>query len=56
MSPAWPPTVRALEAVFGPMSPQALASQTFGFYTGLVYFTPVFGGWIADRLLGANGR
>ena len=44
----------ALEAVFGPMSPQALASQTFGFYTGLVYFTPLIGGWIADRLLGAK--
>ena len=34
----------ALESVSGPMSPQALASQTFGFYTGLVYFTPLFGG------------
>ena len=33
---------------------QALASQTFGFYTGLVYFTPLLGGWIADRLLGAK--
>src|SRR3954453_14273478 len=44
----------ALEAVFGPMSAQALASQTFGFYTGLVYFTPLIGGWIADRLLGAK--
>jgi len=44
----------ALESVFGPMSPQALASQTFGFYTGLVYFTPLVGGWIADRLLGAK--
>ena len=44
----------ALEFVFGRMSPQALASQTFGFYTGLVYFTPLFGGWIADRLLGAK--
>lgn len=44
----------ALESVFGPMTPQALASQTFGFYTGLVYFTPLFGGWLADRLLGAK--
>jgi POT family proton-dependent oligopeptide transporter len=43
-----------LESVFGPMSAQALASQTFGFYTGLVYFTPLLGGWIADRLLGAK--
>lgn len=44
----------ALEAMFGPLSPQALASQTFGLYTGLVYFTPLLGGWIADRLLGAK--
>src|SRR4029453_8708017 len=26
----------ALEAVFGPLSPQAIASQTFGLYTGFV--------------------
>lgn len=44
----------ALEAVFGPLSTQALASQTFGFYSGLVYFTPVLGGVIADRFLGAK--
>ncbi len=48
-------TFRALlESVFGPLSPQALASQIFGFYTGLVYFTPLLGGIIADRLLGAK--
>ena len=41
-----------LEAVFGPMSPLALASQVFGLYTGLVYLTPVFGGMLADRWLG----
>src|SRR5688572_21437995 len=28
----------ALESVFGPLSPQALASQTFGYYSALVYF------------------
>jgi POT family proton-dependent oligopeptide transporter len=44
----------ALEAVFGPLSTQALASQTFGFYSGLVYFTPIIGGLIADRVLGAK--
>lgn len=44
----------ALESVFGPMSTQALASQTFGLYSGLVFFTPIFGGMIADRLLGAK--
>ncbi len=42
----------ALESVFGPMSKLALASQIYGLYTGFVYFTPVLGGLIADRLLG----
>ena len=43
-----------LEGVLGPLSTQALAGQTFGLYAGLVYFTPLFGGWIADRWLGAK--
>ena len=42
----------ALENVFGPMSTLALASQTYGLYTGFVYFTPLIGGWIADRFIG----
>jgi POT family proton-dependent oligopeptide transporter len=42
----------AIEAVTGPLSTQALGSQIFGVYVGLVYFTPVLGGWIGDRLLG----
>ena len=41
-----------LEAIFGKMSTLALASQIFGFYTGFVYFTPFFGGLIADRWIG----
>ena len=41
-----------LEAVFGPLSTQAFASQIFGLYTGFVYFTPVFGGMLGDRVLG----
>src|ERR1700742_2865969 len=41
-----------LEAVFGKMSTLALASQVFGLYTGFVYFSPVLGGWIADRFVG----
>jgi POT family proton-dependent oligopeptide transporter len=41
-----------LEFVFGRMSTVALASQIYGLYTGFVYFTPVFGGWIADRWIG----
>ena len=47
------PIYRAvLESVFGPLSTLAIASQTVGFYTGLVYFTPVLGGLAADRWLG----
>src|SRR3954452_10666854 len=42
----------ALEFLFGRLEPQPLASQIFGFYTGLAYFMPVLGGLIADRLLG----
>jgi POT family proton-dependent oligopeptide transporter len=42
----------ALESVFGPLSTQALASQIYGLYSGFVYFTPMFGGMIADRWIG----
>src|SRR4051812_12212044 len=42
----------ALEFVFGPLDPQPLASQLFGLYTGFAYFTPIFGGLLADRVLG----
>ena len=41
-----------LESVFGPLAVQPLASQIYGFYTGLVYLTPIFGGLLADRVLG----
>ena len=41
-----------LESIFGPMTTLALASQVYGLYTGFVYFTPVFGGLIADRFIG----
>jgi POT family proton-dependent oligopeptide transporter len=44
----------ALEFVFSPLAPQPLASQIYGFYTGLVYLTPIFGGLLADRVLGAR--
>ena len=44
----------AVESILGPLSTQALASQTFGIYVGMVYFTPMIGGWIADRWLGAK--
>jgi POT family proton-dependent oligopeptide transporter len=42
----------AVEALFGPLSTQALASQIFGLYTAFVYFTPLLGGIIADRWIG----
>ncbi|HEY4300634.1 MAG TPA: peptide MFS transporter [Candidatus Didemnitutus sp.] len=35
-----------------PLSVEALASAIFGLYTGLVYLTPLAGGFIADRWLG----
>ncbi|MBE2291521.1 MAG: peptide MFS transporter [Xanthomonadaceae bacterium] len=46
------PLRAALERLTGPLSEQAFASQIFGWYSGLVYFTPVFGGLLADRVLG----
>lgn len=41
---------QAIESIFGPLSGQSLASQIFGLYSGFVYFTPVIGGWIGDRI------
>ena len=41
-----------IESVTGPRSPQQLASVVFGLYTGGVYLTPLFGGLLADRVLG----
>src|ERR1700751_2664938 len=43
-----------LEAIFGPLSDQAFASQIYGFYTGFVYLTPILGGLLADRLIGRS--
>lgn len=42
----------AMTAIFGPLSTQALATQTFGLYVGFIYFMPVFGGLVGDRYLG----
>ena len=46
--------LRTLFEFRGPMSDQAFASLIYGWYGGLVYFTPILGGWIADRLIGAK--
>src|ERR1700685_4046427 len=42
----------AVESVFGPLATQPLASQIYGMYTAFVYLTPIFGGMLADRVLG----
>ena len=43
---------RVIEGVTGPLSVQALAAQIFGLYIGFIYFTPILGGLIGDRLIG----
>jgi POT family proton-dependent oligopeptide transporter len=32
----------------------AFSAIIYGWYAGLVYFTPMVGGWVADRILGAK--
>lgn len=48
------PVRTAVEGLFGELSDQAFASQLFGLYAGLVYFTPLVGGLVADKWLGAR--
>jgi POT family proton-dependent oligopeptide transporter len=38
--------------IYGPRSPQALASLIGGWYQGLVYLTPIGGGILAERFIG----
>ncbi|HYP30434.1 MAG TPA: MFS transporter, partial [Burkholderiaceae bacterium] len=46
-------TIRgALEHVTGPRTPLQLGLLISGLYAGLVYLTPLFGGLLADRVLG----
>lgn len=47
-------TLRNLFEFRGPMPDQAFASLIYGWYGGLVYFTPILGGWIADRFIGTK--
>jgi proton-dependent oligopeptide transporter, POT family len=42
------------ESMFGPLGVQPFSSHIYGLYTGLVYLTPVFGGMLADRVLGQH--
>jgi len=43
---------RVLEGAAGPLDIQPLSSLIYGLYTSLVYFTPILGGLLADRVLG----
>jgi POT family proton-dependent oligopeptide transporter len=40
------------ESLVGPLGVQPFASYIYGDYTALVYFTPILGGLLADRVLG----
>ncbi len=42
------------ESMSGPLGVQPFSSHVYGLYTGLVYLTPVFGGMLADRVLGQH--
>jgi POT family proton-dependent oligopeptide transporter len=46
------PFRHALETVYGKLDYAALASALVGFYSAMVYLTPLLGGYIADRLIG----
>lgn len=39
----------ALEGLFGPMTPAAIATQTFGLYYAAITFLPLVGGWLGDK-------
>jgi POT family proton-dependent oligopeptide transporter len=41
-----------LEAVYGRLGAEPFASLVYGYYTAFVYLTPIFGGLLADRVLG----
>ncbi|HEY2836606.1 MAG TPA: peptide MFS transporter [Rhizomicrobium sp.] len=47
------PAIKAFyEGISGPLNVQQISSLIYGTYTGLVYGTPLIGGWIADRYIG----
>jgi len=39
---------------FGELNIQQISSQIYGIYTSLVYLTPLFGGMLADKVLGQH--
>ena len=47
------PQVKAFyEILAGPLGVQPLSALIYGTYTGLIYATPLLGGWMADRFFG----
>lgn len=44
--------IEQLRALYGGLEGQAFASAIFGTYAATVYLTPIFGGLLADRVLG----
>jgi POT family proton-dependent oligopeptide transporter len=44
--------IEQLRALYGGIDGQPFASAIFGTYAASVYLTPIFGGWLADRVLG----
>lgn len=46
---------RAVEAVTGPLSTEAMAVEIFGLYSAMTFLTPIAGGWLGDRILSRRG-
>jgi POT family proton-dependent oligopeptide transporter len=47
------PQIKAFfEMMAGPLDVQPLSSLIYGTYTGLIYATPLLGGWLADNVIG----
>ena len=47
------PQVKAFfEMMAGPLGVQPFSSLIYGTYTGLIYATPLLGGWLADNVIG----
>lgn len=44
--------IEQLRALYGGIDGQKFASAIFGTYAASVYLTPIFGGWLADKVLG----
>ncbi len=40
------------EMMAGPLAVQPFSSLIYGTYTGLIYATPLLGGWLADQVIG----